>query len=107
MQGAFSEYRPEGYAPKKSTHASLSVWPCLTRRQTGQGVAFVTSWGFLSSAQGVVSRRGQRAAFGHSCATEHLPGGARDTQDHLIPHPHIADGETEVQKENQAVIGYS
>lgn len=45
--GAHTEYRPEvcaqeftGKLPaEKSTHASPSAWPCLTRGQTGQGVA--------------------------------------------------------------------
>lgn len=29
-----------------------------------------------------------------------------DIQNHLISHPHVADGETEAQREKRVVVGY-
>lgn len=74
-KGAFSEHRPEACAPKftgerparKSTLASLSAWPCLSRQtnRTGSGLCDITGTLELS-AQGVEDSRGQRASPGQT-----------------------------------------
>lgn len=61
-QGAFSESRPEACAPKftgelpaeKSTLASLSAWPCLTRKtnRMGSGLRDITGTPELSPGCG-------------------------------------------------------